>query len=338
MIALRDMDALSDPDWDARLDKLVSKSLFHERAWLRFLVRSQAARIRAAQIVDEDGETLGYFCGGEVSKGPFRLFGSPLQGWTTPIMGPVMNRAPETLAPAIAAYCRSLGVHYVEMRNPLLPAAAMMADGWTVDVGETLLVSIASEADMWRRLSPECRNRIRRGEGRGLHVEAVTDRAFVATYYAQLRDVFARQRLVPTYGPERVEALWDELMPAGRLLALRVVHGGETVAAGLFPHDDRMMFFWGGASWTRAYALYPNELLHWHAMLFAARRGIPVYDMSGAGRFKAKFGGAQTTIERWHKSLNAFAGVARPAYARYVRARQHILGRLHRARVTPGQE
>jgi hypothetical protein len=196
------------------------------------------------------------------------------------------------------------------------------------------MVSIASEAEMWNRLSSVCRNRIRRGMRNGLRVEAVTDRAFIGTYYAQLCDVFARQALVPTYGIERVENLWNELMPAGKLLALRVVKGDEMLATGLFPFDDRALFFWGGASWTGAYSECPNELLHWSAMCFAAERAIPAYNMSGVGQFKAKFGGRAVAIERWYKGLSPVARIARPAYRRYIRTRQRILGGLRRLGVS----
>jgi hypothetical protein len=325
---------LDETDWDSRIEKFASKRLFHERAWLRFVARAQHARIRGARLLDEDGATSGYFCAGEVRIGPLRLLGSPLRGWNTPMMGPVTDEVTGAFLDALDAYCRSLGVDYVEIGNPALPRIALEEAGFTADREETLIVPLGTEAAMWAGLSSECRNRIRRGMRSGLRVERVTDRSFVDTYYAQLCEVFARQSLVPTYGSDRVEHLWDELMPAGRLLALRVVKGDDVLATGLFPFDDRMLFFWGGASWIRAYASSPNELLHWHAMLHAAERAVPIYDMSGTGRFKAKFGGAISVVERWYKPLTALARFGRPAYARYVQVRQRVLGRLRRLQVS----
>jgi hypothetical protein len=325
---------LDDIDWDARIDTFASKSLFQERAWLRFIARSQDARIHGARLVGDDGATTGYFCAGEVRLGPLRLLGSPLRGWNTPMMGPATDRVSEAFLDALEAYCRALGIDYVELSNPALSPALLERAGYAADVDETFIVPVGPEAAMWTRLSSECRNRIRRGTRSGLRVEQVTDRSFIDTYYAQLCEVFGRQALVPTYGRDRVEHLWDELMPAGRLLALRVAKGDDVLATGLFPFDGRRLFFWGGASWVRAYASYPNELLHWHAMLHAAERAIPIYDMSGTGRFKAKFGGAVTVVQRWYKPLTALARIGRPAYAGYVRARQRVLGRLRRLQVS----
>jgi GNAT acetyltransferase-like protein len=248
-----ELNPLDDPEWDSRIAKYPSKYVFHERAWLRFVARSQSAQIRGARLVGDDGATLGYFAAGQVRKGPFRLLGSPLQGWTTPAIGPVADKVPASFPAALETYCRQHDADYVEICNRVLPAAMMLAAGFSLDADETLLVRIGSESEMWTRLSSECRNRIRRGMRNGLQVVAASDRTFIETYYAQLCDVFARQGLVPTYGVDRVASLWDTLLPVGRLVALSVERDGEPLATGLFPFDDRALFFWGGASWTRAY-------------------------------------------------------------------------------------
>ena len=333
-MTLEELKPLDDPEWDSSIAKYGSKQVFHERAWLRFVAQSQNAQVRGARLVGGEGATIGYLASGEVRKGPFRLLGSPLQGWTTPAIGPAADEVPASFPAALESYCRELDVDYVEISNPILSEPVMLAAGFSVDADQTFRVPIGSEPDMWARLSSECRNRIRRGTRNGLHVVAVTDRTFVETYYAQLRDVFARQRLVPTYGIDRVASLWDALMPAGRLLALRVERDGEALASGLFPFDDRALFFWGGAAWTRAYASCPNELLHWGAMRFAAERAIPVYDMSGVSRFKAKFGGTATVTRRWYKALTPLARLARPGYRQYVRTRQRLLGRWRQLTVS----
>lgn len=334
---------LATPDWDAVARGYRSKYLFHERCWLRFLEQSQRATVRARKLLGDDGSALGYLCAAEVRKGPFRLLGSPLQGWTTNFMGPLVDDVDvESLLAALDRCCRDLGVDYFELSNPALPAAAMRAAGYELDADMTFLVPIDDEEAMWGRLKSECRNRVRRGTKNGLCVEPTTDPAFVGEYYAQLQDVFLRQGRVPTYGRERVQALWDCLMPEGKLLALRVRHGERLVATGLFPHDERAIYFWGGAAWTRDYSLYPNELLHWTAMRVALERGIPQYNMCGGGSFKPKFGGMPVVTERWFKALSPLARVGRLALKHYMSARQRALGRLRltlagRHAAAPGQ-
>lgn len=323
---------LEMPDWDGTIRGYATKYLFHESCWLRFLARSQKATIHGLKLLDGGGAVLGYFCAAAVRKGPFRLLGSPLQGWTTNFMGPLVDEIDgQSLLATLDRWCRGLGVDYFEMSNPALPASLMRAAGYELDPDVTFLVTIDEERAMWDRLKSECRNRIRRSLKNGLRVERTTDPALIHEYYAQLRDVFLRQGRVPTYGEDRVQALWDALTPAGKLLALRVLRGEKVIATGVFPHDERALYFWGGASWTSAYSLYPNELLHWNAMLFALERGIPAYNMCGGGSFKPKFGGRQVAVQRWFKASSALGRIGRTAFKHYVRARQRVLGRLKRA-------
>lgn len=322
---------LDMPDWDATVRAYGSKYLFHEACWLRFLERSQRARVHGWKLLDGQGAVLGYFSAATVRKGFFHLLGSPLQGWTTNFMGPLVNEVDAASAlDVLERDWRALGVHYVELCNPALPSPVMRAAGFELDPDATEVVTLDNEAAMWGRLKGECRNRIRRGLKNGLQVERTQDPAFVREYYAQLQQVFLRQGLGPTYGEDRVRALWETLMPLGKLSALRVRHGDEVVATALFPHDERAVYFWGGACRPDAYGLYPNELLHWSAMLAALEAGIPSYNMCGSGGFKRKFGGTTLVTERWFKPLSPLATVGRLAFKRYVRARQWVSGRLRR--------
>jgi len=319
-------------DWDDVIRGYRSKHLFHESAWLRFLATSQRAKIGALRLRRQDGSVGGFFCFGRVHKGPFRLLGAPLQGWTTTFMGPVVSDldTPAVLR-VVEEYCRAQGIDYVEMASPALAPEAMEAAGYELDASSSFVVTIDDEAKMWSRLDGKaCRYAIRKATKNGLKVERTTDPIFVAEYYTQLREVFGRQGLTPTYDRRRVETLWDALMTAGRLLALRVWAGSEVVATGLFPYDERVMYFWGGASRVAAYHLYPNELLQWHAMLFALEMGIPTYHMGGGGTFKEKFGGENVVIARWFKTRSAWAALGRAALKRYVSSRQRALGGLRR--------
>lgn len=332
-----EISPLDITEWDTIIQGYKSKYLFQEACWLRFLQQSQGARIQGLKLLNGEGAVVGYFCAGQVQKGPFRLLGSPLQGWTTGYMGPIINEVSmESFLKTLEKYYVACGVDYVELSNPNLPASAMRSAGYEPDPGKAFLVTIDDEAAMWKRLdNSSCRYCIRRAVKNGMRVERATDRSFVQQYYAQLEDVFLQQGLVPTYGVDRVQSLWDALMPAGKLLALRVWHDNEIVATGLFPFDDGAIYFWGGASSVRDRWLAPNELLQWHVMLFALERGIPIYDMGGGGTFKKKFGGTETLVERWFKTLSPTARVSRWAYKHYFRTRQRFLGQLKSMCKTP---
>src|SRR5947209_7170137 len=128
-------------------------------------------------------------------------------------------------------------------------------------------------------MTSACRRNIRKAERNGVIVEEADGPDFADDYHAQLRDVFAKQGLVPTYGVDRVRALVTCVHPAGRVLLLRARNpAGRCIATGIFPAFNDTMFFWGGASW-RAYQIErPNEVIQWYAMRYWKARGIGRYD------------------------------------------------------------
>ena len=118
---------------------------------------------------------------------------------------------------------------------------------------------------------------IRKAAKLGVVVEEARDEQFADDYYAQLREVFAGQGLVPTYGKERTLLLMRHLLPTGNLLLLRArAPDGRCIATGIFLGMNRRAYFWGNASWRKDRHFCPNEALHWYAMqlLEAARHGV----------------------------------------------------------------
>jgi lipid II:glycine glycyltransferase (peptidoglycan interpeptide bridge formation enzyme) len=95
---------------------------------------------------------------------------------------------------------------------------------------------------------------------------------------------------------------------------------GRIIGAAFYPHDERAMYFWDGASDVAYLDMSPNELLHWTAIQLAVARGIPVFKMSGGlmpqppNRFVAKFGGEPRQFTVYHKSLVPLLAPARRAY------------------------
>src|SRR5713226_1890683 len=71
-LQLVELDGSEAQRWDALIAKYPGWSLFHQRAWLDYLASSRGVALR---------------------RGPFRILGSPLRGWSSNFMGPVMNGA-----------------------------------------------------------------------------------------------------------------------------------------------------------------------------------------------------------------------------------------------------
>jgi lipid II:glycine glycyltransferase (peptidoglycan interpeptide bridge formation enzyme) len=106
---------------------------------------------------------------------------------------------------------------------------------------------------------------------------------------------------------------------------LRVYHEEDVLATGLFPYDERCIYFWGAASWLRAQHLNPNELLHWHVIKYAVENGLKAYNMCGGhSQFKDKFGGSDVPYVHYSRSSLPGMQWAREYYRKlhYARLRR----------------
>lgn len=325
--------------WDDLVAPYGSTQLFHRRIWLEYLAATRPLELRFFAI-RERGRTVGYFCGGMVRKGPFRILGSPLKGWTTNFMGPIANGDlnQEAFLRALDAVAQEAGLAMIEVENPILAESLMHEAGYVGVSQPTYVVQLTPDDpnEMWSRIDVKSRQKIRKARKLGLVVEETEDPAMAQEFYQEFVEVLARKNLSPPYGPETPQRLFRLLKPHHMLLALQIRDGsGAIVATGLFPHDDKTVYFWGGASRIAAWNLSPNDLLQWAVMEKAAAKGLRFYNMCGYGYFKSKFGGALQEPKRWHKSYSASAKWARRAYALYFDRRLRLLGWWHRVRSRP---
>lgn len=308
--------------WDALIALYESRELFHRRVWLDYLAASRGIDIHLWAIRD-GSHTVGYFCGGILQKGPFRILGSPLRGWGTNFMGPVANTDINQIDLLKALDCIAHDKHLAmtELESRIVSERAMVASHYEVDPGWTYFVTLTPENPdlMWRALDSTCRNRIRKAIKAGLTVEDTDDPRVADEFYDQYYNLMQKKGLVPSYPREYPRLLFRYLKKEDLLFALRVRDcTGRIIATGLFPHDDHTIYFWGGASQQDGRELCPNEYLHWKAMCLAADRDLRSYDMCGFGRFKKKFGGALMPIKRWHKCHSRVVRWARSGYEVYM--------------------
>jgi CelD/BcsL family acetyltransferase involved in cellulose biosynthesis len=306
------------------------RSVAQTDAWVGFLAETQSAAPVLARV-DLDGETVGWFTGLTARRFALKLLGSPLPGWSTPYMGFSLTRpAPGSgLMRGLVEYAfGELGCHHLEVldRSLALEDAAglglehTMLRGFEVDL-------TGSEEEVFGRMTGACRRAIRKAEKSRVVVDEASDPGFADDYYSQLREVFARQGLVPPYRVERVRQLIKHLLPTGMLLLLRArTAEGECIATGIFPAMGDCMHFWGGASRLDLRHVRPNEAIQWHAMRYWRSRGVARYDMGGDGAYKAKYGGRRIAVPWFRKSryrpLAVLRDAARLAYA----GRQRLWG------------
>jgi CelD/BcsL family acetyltransferase involved in cellulose biosynthesis len=280
-------------DW-AKLDAFPDRVIGQTREWLEFVARTQRAEPVVTAVLD-GGATVGYFTGMVVKRYGIRILGSPLPGWTTSSMGfnlePGVTRR-DAVRALVAFAFGPLSCMHIELKDRELPTSDVAGLGFEATPKRTFELDLRlSEDEIFARMTSACRRAIRKSVKEGVVVEPATGVEFADEYYAQLEQVFARQRLRPTYDVSRVRELIRCLEPTDRLLLLRArAPDGQAIATGIFPAMNAVAYFWGGASWRQHQILRPNEAIMWSAMRYWKGRGMTVLDMGGGGDYKRRYG------------------------------------------------
>ena len=186
-----------------------------------------------------------------------------------------------------------------------------------------------SEEKLFHNMNSSCRRCIRKAEKSGVTIEEAHDLAFADEYYQQLVDVFAKQKLIPTYTVDRVRTLIKHLEPTGHILFLRARDSeGNCIATGIFPGFNKIAEFWGNASFRSSQILRPNELMHWYAMRYWKRRGAEIYDWGGEGKYKEKYGCLPHRVPWFTKSRSELIAKLRDEAKKMFERKQRFLGWL----------
>jgi CelD/BcsL family acetyltransferase involved in cellulose biosynthesis len=318
-------------DWE-ELDAYADRNVFQTREWLAFVERAQRAKPVIAAL-QQEGKTVGFFTGLVIRRYGIRILGSPFRGWTTGYLGFNLQEGVSRRA-AVQALLpfafRSLRCMHIELRDRDLTLEDVHGLGFAYSAKTIFEVDLRKrEEDIFAGMTSACRRCIRKAEKVGVTIEESEDLAFADDYYAQLRDVFAKQALVPTYDKERVVELIRHVLPTGRLLLLRARDGdGRCIATGIFPALNGRMYFWGGASWRSHQILRPNEALMWQAMRHWKARGVEWCDLGGGAEYKRKYGPGEVTVPfLWMSRLRALSA-ARTGAKKALKVRQAALGRI----------
>jgi CelD/BcsL family acetyltransferase involved in cellulose biosynthesis len=313
--------------------------IFHTPEWLRFVAESQRAEPVLATIAD-GGTVVGHFTGLLTRRFGLRILGSPMAGWTTSYGGftlhPSVPRraALEALMPFAFG---ELGCAHLEIRDRRLAEADLNGLGLRWAAAPTAVIDLhPGEETLFGAMTSACRRNIRKAAKSGVLIEEVTDDPqFADDFYNQLRDVFAKQNLVPTYSIDRVRTLIRHLAPTGRLLLLRARDAdGRCIATAILPWYHRTMYFWGGASHRQHQHLRPNEALIWHALRWARARGVTEFDFVGGNSYKAKYGTTEVPVPWARRSRSPLVAHLRDAAKEAFTLRQRAKARLTTARPT----
>lgn len=326
MYNLYEVHLNSMAEWNEAIAKFDIKHFYHMGAWLDFIEQTQPVS-RKIYAIYAGATIVGYLPGFVLKRGPVRIFGSPLPGWTTDYMGPVLQRGVELegLLPAIASALRRDHIHHAELCHNTLDWALASNAGFQRALRTTYIAPIpADENEMLSSFSKSTRKAIRRALQSEIVVESSKDQAFIDVYYDQLREVFAKSGTEPTYPKERVRALWEHIMPTGRMLNTMVMKGGKCIATRIDFFGEGCLHSFGSASYREYLKDYPNEIARYHAMSEGSKRGLTKYDMSGDGAYKAKFNAERVKVAVLIKSTPVLMAV------------RQTIKTLHRCRIQLG--
>ncbi len=271
------------------------KKIFTTREWIEFVAEDSGVTPIFVRITDENG-FCGYFTGMSFRMFGIKIVGSPFNGWSTCHMGLDMLHPEEKLSalPGLVEFLYSTErCLYMEITDRDFDVEEAKKRGFKVVPISTLQLRIdMDDTLLFKQMKTDCRNFIRQFERRGASIEAAEPNdEFAEEYFDQLRDVFARQKLVPTYGCRKVKTLLKHLGNTGNILCLRVRDPeGRSIATSIFPGYGKCFYFWGGASYRKYQHYRPNEYMLWQAIRYWRGKGCTVFDMVGVRPYKQKFG------------------------------------------------
>lgn len=330
-----------DPaQWDVLLQRFPARTVFHGMPWLRAISRRHGLEPVLFAVGEREAPTA-IWPWLRRRVGPLIVAGSPLPGWGTAYMGPLLVAEladrPEAADGAIASILRE-----PELRRASYLEARVLTRGQTVPMGgagferlrtfSTYLLDLRpTEDELWANLDRKCRNAVRRGERQGYRVAREEGRAWIEPFLGMAEQVFAAWGQAPPYDAALLEAIADELGSAGQLWVYSSWLEGDGAprrdATSLFFVDGRTVYYWAAASFDEAKKRAPNNVLVWEVIKAARAQGYETLDFissSGtAGRFKKTFGPEEHPIcEHLGRSRTRFEALLKRSYERFARWRR----------------
>jgi hypothetical protein len=320
------------------LERCPDHTIYQTREWLTFVWRTQHA-LPLVAAVNAGNRTIGFFVGSITQKIGMRILGSPFPGWSTDYMGFALlpGACRKSAIRGLFQFAfGELNCAHVELMDRRLAMAEVLDLDVQYNAFQSYVVDLTQDENtLFTNLYSDCRRCVRNAQKNGVTIEVANPIGFAEDYYEQLKDVFAKQNLIPTYNLERVRELIAHLHPTGKLFLLRARdQGGRSIATGIFPYMNGVMSFWGGASWRKYQILRPNQALQWFAMKHAKGLGLHTYDMGGDGEYKKQYGGQQIIVPWIRKSKYFWLEPVRNAAQHAYRMRQLLLGHMRRKQTT----
>lgn len=270
--------------------------------WINFVIEESHAQPYIIRIT-KGVKFLGYFTSLFFKKMGIKFVGSPFPGWGTPFMGLDMldtSIKSEVLPELVSFVIYDSKCTFIQIadRDISFQEAELLKKKYNyfIDSADTLELDInCDDNQMFKNMKTDCRNFIRQFDRRGASIElAEPNEEFVCEHYNQLKDVFAKQKLVPSYSQDKILSFVKNLSINNRVLCLRVRNPeGCSIATSIFPGYNKKFIYWTGASLKHFQHYRPNEYMIYTAMKYWRDKGCTKFDMMGIRPYKKKFGSSE---------------------------------------------
>jgi FemAB-related protein (PEP-CTERM system-associated) len=280
-----------DKSWDRFVEHHPSSTVGHLAAWGRIAARVYGHEPIYLTAEDADGIVgvlplvmmRSRIFGRRLVSMPFLDYGGVLARPDAGVEAPLLDAALEA--------ARALGASGVSLRQfERLPLPHSTAQDRV-----TMLLPLTTEDAVWKALSSERRNRVRKGEKNGLTAEWCGPEAldeFYSVFAVNMRDLGS-----PVHSRTFFRIMVEELAGTARLLLVRDRDGRAVGAAICLFFRDSIMVPWV-SSLREAFALCPNFVLYWEVIKFGCRSGYRMLDLgrsfrnAGTFEFKRQWGAA----------------------------------------------
>jgi hypothetical protein len=318
------VDVRSDPRWGAFLERHPDAVVYHHPGWLCALEEEYGRKCIPLACEDAAGQLRGVLplmgtrgllenLGGH--RAGRRLSSLP----RTPIAGPLAidSDATETLIQAAVDRIRMDPAVQLEVKpvRELPQMHQLVRRRWR----QTFVIALPDDPERLRFGNSRNHSRVRwsinKATKLGVEVRPGEDERDLKSWYALYLEAM-RWNAVPPRSYRFFSALWRQLHATGVMRVFLAEHrsaGRTSLLAGsiIFSYGKTASYAFSGSR-RDSLSLRPNDIIQWHAIHDACRRGLRCYDLGEVSDdhetltdFKAKWGGTPQRLYRYYSGYSS---------------------------------
>lgn len=222
---------------------------------------------------------------------------------------------------------RTLGVEYVEIRNPYATVTQDLFPIWGYDNFQRYIVfkvDLAKEPnELWRNLHKKTRNAVRKAMKSEVETTEIKDAEQLKAYYKLYLQTQKRHGS-PPHDYALFEKLYEAFRVKGKIKILLAEHRGKYIAGIIVFSHHQTIFWWNNVTDTKHRSLNATNLLIWNVIERGAKKGYRIFDLGRTRRettihrFKKRWGGQEIPLLDYVYFLNLKErGLPDPTQARY---------------------